>query len=121
MVEALQRRFSQETNTNIELQELAGFKRGKNQTVKELADTAQWLVSHAYYLNDYTSQEKAALHAFQTAAGEDFQLKCAERGCRGRRQTDQSGSDGRETEHSSMKEQSSLDEAIQTRRHLFAT
>ena len=28
------------------------------------------------------SQEKAALHAFQTAVGEDLQLRCAERSCR---------------------------------------
>ena len=31
---------------------------------------------------DYASQEKAALHAFQVAVGEELQLKCAERGCK---------------------------------------
>ena len=54
-VEALRRWFGQETDTSIALQELA---------------------------NDYASQEKAALHEFQTAVGEDLQLKCAERSCR---------------------------------------
>ena len=55
---------------------------GKNQSAKELADSARRLASWAYHSNDYTSQEKAALHAFQTAVGEDLQLKCAERSCR---------------------------------------
>ena len=49
---------------------------------KELADSARRLASRAYHSNDYASQEKAALHAFQTAVGEDLQLKCAERSCR---------------------------------------
>ena len=49
---------------------------------KELADSARRLASRAYRLKDYASQEKAALHAFQTAVGEDLQLKCAERSCR---------------------------------------
>ena len=74
-VEALRRRFGQETDTSIALQELAGLRRGKNQSAKELA-------SWAYHLKDYASQEKAALHAFQTAVGEDLQLKCAKRSCR---------------------------------------
>ena len=39
------------------------------------------LASRAYHSNDYASQEKAALHAFQTAVGEDLQLKCAEQSC----------------------------------------
>ena len=69
-------------NTSIALQELAGLRRGKNQSAKELADSARRLASRAYHSNDYTSQEKAALHAFQTAVGEDLQLKCAERSCR---------------------------------------
>ena len=81
-VEALRRRFGQETDTNIALQELAGLRRGKNQSAKELADSAKRLASRAYHSNDYASQEKAALHAFQTAVGEDLQLKCAERSCR---------------------------------------
>ena len=81
-VEALRRRFGQETDTSIALQELAGLRRGKNQSAKELADSARRLASRAYHSNDYTSQEKAALHAFQTAVGEDLQLKCAERSCR---------------------------------------
>ena len=63
-VEALRRRFGQETDTSIALQ--------------ELADSARRLASRAYHSNDYASQEKAALHAFQTAVGEDLQLKCAE-------------------------------------------
>ena len=71
-VEALRRRFGQETDTS----------RGKNQSAKELADSARRLASRAYHSNDYASQEKAALHAFQTAVGEDLQLKCAERSCR---------------------------------------
>ena len=33
-------------------------------------------------MNDYASQEKAALHAFQTAVNEELQLKCAECGCK---------------------------------------
>ena len=78
-VEALRRRFGQETDTSIALQELAGLRRGKNQSAKELADSARRLASRAYHSNDYASQEKAALHAFQTAVGEDLQLKCAER------------------------------------------
>ena len=81
-VEALRRRFGQETDTSIALQELAGLRRGKNQSAKELADSARRLASRAYHSNDYASQEKAALHAFQTAVGEDLQLKCAERSCR---------------------------------------
>ena len=76
-VEALRRRFGQETDTSIALQELAGLRRGKNQSAKELADSARRLASRAYHSNDYASQEKAALHAFQTAVGEDLQLKCA--------------------------------------------
>ena len=78
-VEALRRRFGQETDTSIALQELAGLRRGKTQSAKELADSARRLASRAYHSNDYASQEKAALHAFQTAVGEDLQLKCAER------------------------------------------
>ena len=81
-VEALRRRFGQETDTSIPLQELAGLRRGKNQLAKELADSARCLASRAHHSNDYASQEKAALHAFQTAVGEDLQLKCAERSCR---------------------------------------
>ena len=49
---------------------------------QELADSARRLASRAYHSNDYASQEKASLHAFQTAVGEDLQLKCAERSCR---------------------------------------
>ena len=77
-VEALRRRFGQETDTTIALQELARLRRGKNQS----ADSTRRLASRAYHSNDYASQEKAALHAFQTAVGEDLQLKCAERSCR---------------------------------------
>ena len=40
-VEALRRRFGQETDTSIALQELAGLRRGKNQSAKELADSAR--------------------------------------------------------------------------------
>ena len=69
-VEALRRRFGQETDTSIALQELAGLRRGKNQSAKELADSARRLAS------------QAALHAFQMAVGEDLQLKCAEQSCR---------------------------------------
>ena len=58
-VEALRRRFGQETDTSIALQELARLRRGKNQSAKELADSARRL-----------------------AVGEDLQLKCAERSCR---------------------------------------
>ena len=64
-------RFGQETDTSIALQELAGLRRGKNQSAKELADSARRLASRAYHSNDYASQEKAALHAFQTAVGEE--------------------------------------------------
>ena len=81
-VEALRRQFGQETDTSIALQELAVLRRGKNQPAKELADSAWRLASRAYHSNDYESQEEAALHAFQTAVGEDLQLKCAERSCR---------------------------------------
>ena len=70
-VEALRRRVGQETDTSIALQELAGLRRGKNQSAEELADSARRLASRAYHLNDYASQEKAALHAFQTAVRED--------------------------------------------------
>ena len=81
-VEALRRRFGQETDTIIAFQELGGLKRGKNQSAKEIADSATRLASQAYYSNDYASQEKAALHASQAAVGEEIQLKCAERGCK---------------------------------------
>ena len=81
-VEALRRRFGQETDTSIAMQELAGLRRGKNQSAKELADSGRRLATWAYHSNDYASQEKAALHAFQKAVGEDLQLKCAERSCR---------------------------------------
>ena len=80
-VKALQCRFGQETDTSITLQELAGVRRGKNQLAKELQYSARRLASRAYHSNDYASQEKAALHAFQTAVAEDLQLKCTERGC----------------------------------------
>ena len=78
---SLRRRFGQETDTSIALQELAGLRRGKNQSAKELADSARRLAFRAYHSNDYASQEKAALHAFQMAVAEDLQLKCAERSC----------------------------------------
>ena len=71
-VEALRHRFGQETDTSIALQELAGLRRGKNQSAKELADSARRLASPAYHSNDYASQEKAALHGFQMAVGEDL-------------------------------------------------
>ena len=79
---ATRRRFGQETDTSIALQELARLRRGNNQSAKELADSVRRFASRAYHSNDYASQEKAALHAFQTAVGEDLQLKCAERSCR---------------------------------------
>ena len=60
-MEALRRRFRQETDTSIALQELAGLRRGKSQSAKELADSARRLASRAYHSNDYASQEKAAL------------------------------------------------------------
>ena len=47
-VEALRRRFGQETDMSIALQELA----------KELADNARRLASRAYHSHDYTSMEK---------------------------------------------------------------
>ena len=47
--EALRWRFGQETDTSIALQELAGLKRGRNQSAKELADSARRLASRAYY------------------------------------------------------------------------
>ena len=81
-VEALRRRFGHENDTSNALQELAALRRVKNQTAKELADNARRLACRAYYSNDYASKEKAALHAFQAAVGEELQLKCAERGCR---------------------------------------
>ena len=81
-VEALRRRFGQEKDTSIALQELAGLRIGKNQSAKELADSARRQASRAYHSNDYASQEKAALHSFQTAVGEILQVKCAERSCR---------------------------------------
>ena len=55
-VEALRRRFGQETDTSIALQELAGLRRGKNQSAKELADSARRLASRAYHSNDYASR-----------------------------------------------------------------
>ena len=59
-------------NTSIALQELAGLRRGKNQSAKELAYSVRRLASRAYHSNDYPGQEKAALHAFQTAVGDDL-------------------------------------------------
>ena len=61
---------------SIALQELASLLRGKGQ------GTPRRLASRAYYSNDYASQEKAALYAFQAAVGEELQLKCAKRGCK---------------------------------------
>ena len=58
------------------LQELTGLKRVKNQTAKELADNTRRLARWAYYSNDYASQEKAALHEFQSAVRGELQLKC---------------------------------------------
>ena len=55
-VEALRRRFGQETDTSIALQELTGPRKGKNQSAKELADSARRLASRAYYSNDFASQ-----------------------------------------------------------------
>ena len=55
-VEALRRRYGQETDTSIALQELAGLRREKNQSAKELADSARRLASRAYYSNDYLCQ-----------------------------------------------------------------
>ena len=75
-VETLGRPFGQETDTSIALREVAGLKTGKNQSAKELADSARQLASRAYYSNDYASQQNAALHGFQTAVDEDLQLKC---------------------------------------------
>ena len=48
-VEALRRRFGQETDTSIALQELTGLRRGKDQSAKELADSARCLASRAYH------------------------------------------------------------------------
>ena len=56
-VEVLRRRFRQETDTSIALQELAGLRRRKNQSAKELADSARRLASRAYHWNDYASQK----------------------------------------------------------------
>ena len=56
-VETLRRPFGQETDTSIALQELAGLRRGKNQSAKELADSARRLASRAFHSNDYASQE----------------------------------------------------------------
>ena len=81
-LEALRRRFSQETDTSFGPKELAGLKSGKNQSAKELADCVRGLASRAYYSNEYASQEKAALHAFQAMGSKDLQLKCTERGCK---------------------------------------
>ena len=47
---------------------MAGLRRGKNQSAKELADRARRLASRAYHSNDYASQEKAALHAFPNSS-----------------------------------------------------
>ena len=81
-IEALWRCFGQETDTSITLQELAGLKQEMNQSANELADSARLLASLAYYTNDFASQEKAAVHAFQTVIGEELHLKCAEWGCK---------------------------------------
>ena len=81
-VKTLRRLFRQETDMGNALQELAGLRRGKNQTAKKLADSARRLASQAYYSNGYASQEKAALHTIQSEVGEELQLICAERGCK---------------------------------------
>ena len=65
---------------SIALQELAGLRRRKNHSAKELADSARCLAIRAYYSNDYASHKKVALHAFQAVVGEELQLKCGERG-----------------------------------------
>ena len=81
-LKALRRRFGQEMDTSVALQELAGLKQGNIQSAKELADRARRLASRVYYSNDYASQEKAALHVFHTAVSEELQLKCAKQGCK---------------------------------------
>ena len=78
-VEALRRCFGQETDMGNALQELASLKRGKIQNAKDLVDSARRLASQAHYLNPYASH-KEALHAFQSAVGEELHLKCADRG-----------------------------------------
>ena len=51
-------------------------KEGKKQIAKELPNSARRL----YHSNDYVNQEKAVLHAFQSAVGEE--LMCMEPGCK---------------------------------------
>ena len=51
-VEALTRRFRQETDMGVALQELAGLRRGKNQSAKELAESARRLASREYHSNN---------------------------------------------------------------------
>ena len=60
-VEALWLRFGQETDTSIALHELAGLRRGKNQSAKELADSVSRLASRAYHSNDYASVPSGAV------------------------------------------------------------
>ena len=59
-VKALRHRFGQETDMSIALHELAGLRRGKNQSAKELADSARRLASRAYYSNDYARVPECA-------------------------------------------------------------
>ena len=80
-VEALRRCFGQETDMGNALKELASLKQGKNHNAKDLVDSARRLASQAHYLNHYASH-KEALHAFQSAVGEELHLKCADRGCK---------------------------------------
>ena len=60
-VEALQRRFSQQTDTCNALQELASLKRGKNQMAYEPAKSERRLIIRAYHSSYYASQERAVL------------------------------------------------------------
>ena len=45
-------------------------------------DSARHLARRAYYTNDYVSQDKVALHAFQAALCKELQSKYGEQGCK---------------------------------------
>ena len=55
-------------------------KEGKKQIAKDSA-------RRPYHSNNYANQEKAVLHAFQSAVEEDLELMCMEPGCKTRKIT----------------------------------
>ena len=68
-VEALRPRFGQETDTSIALQELARLRRGKNQSAKEMADSARRLASPGLSLERLCESGEGSATCFPNGSG----------------------------------------------------